>query len=88
VSLAVSAALLITAFNGLDDARETCKPTCSEGTRQSIETRLLLADVGIGAGLVLGGLSAYSYLDRPIVNRSGTPGSRPVPVGLTWSQRF
>ncbi len=65
VSFAVSAVLLASAITDLDNARETCSPACSSGTRESIETRLLLADISGGVGLVLTGLTAYTFVSRP-----------------------
>lgn len=48
-----------------DRAREQCAPFCPEEVRESIERKLLWADIaGVGT-LVLGGLAAYSYVVRP-----------------------
>ncbi|HKO51241.1 MAG TPA: hypothetical protein VJV79_26210 [Polyangiaceae bacterium] len=67
VAFASSTALLVSGLNEHDDARAICAPTCDPNIRTSIDTRLLLADVAGGAGLVLGGLAVYTYLRRPVV---------------------
>jgi hypothetical protein len=66
-AFAGSAALLASALNERADAQATCAPTCDPSIANSIQTRLLLADVTAGAGLVLGGLAVYTYVRRPVV---------------------
>jgi len=66
-AFASSAAFL---YSGLDehaDAQAICAPNCSHEIHSSIQARLLLADISAGAGLVLGALSLYTYLRRPVV---------------------
>jgi hypothetical protein len=67
VAFASSTAFLVSGLNEHADAREICAPNCDDDIHQSIQARLLLADVSAGAGLVLGGLAVYTYLQRPIV---------------------
>jgi hypothetical protein len=67
VALATSGALLGSALVSLDSARETCAPGCSSSVRDSIDARLLAADVSGGVGLLLAGLALYSYFERPQV---------------------
>lgn len=83
VALATSGALLGSALVSLDNARETCAPGCSSSVRDSIDARLLAADVSGGVGLVLAGLSLYSYVDRPSVL---LPSAGLAPR-LAWSAR-
>ena len=66
VAFASSTAFLVSGLNEHADAREICAPTCDDDIRQSIQARLLLADISAGAGLVLGGLAVYTYLQRPM----------------------
>jgi hypothetical protein len=62
-----SGVLLASALSSRSDARATCAPACDSDRRKSIETRLLLADVSAGVGLVLGGLAVYTFASRPVV---------------------
>ena len=62
-----SGALLASALSSRADARERCAPECHDGEREAIDTRLLVADIVGGAGLVLGGVAVYTYVTRPVV---------------------
>jgi hypothetical protein len=62
-----SGALLASALSSRSEARSTCAPACDSDRRKSIETRLLLADVSAGVGLVFGGLAVYTFARRPVV---------------------
>ena len=93
VAFASSTAFLVSGLNEHDDAREICAPTCDHDIRKSIQTRLLLADISAGAGLVLGGLAVYTYLQRPIVKteaRSSGPALNLHGHGLSllWRGQF
>jgi len=67
VSFGISGALLGSALASRNSAREDCAPGCPTSERESIDRRLLAADIMGGVGLVLGGLAVYSYIDRPWV---------------------
>jgi hypothetical protein len=79
VALATSGALLGSALVSLDNARETCAPGCSSSVRDSIDARLLAADVSGGVGLLLAGLALYSYFERPQVLSPSGAGPRLAP---------
>lgn len=84
-ALATSGALLGSALLSLDNARETCAPGCSSSVRKSIDARLLAADVSGGIGLLLAGLTLYSYFERPrVLSPSGVRAPQLAPR-LTWS---
>jgi hypothetical protein len=71
VAFATSAVLLGAALDAQANARDDCAPGCPKDRRESIDRRLLIADlVGI-AGLGLGGMAVYSYVRRPWVTESG-----------------
>jgi hypothetical protein len=69
-AFAGATALLVVGVREHHDAQARCAPTCDSGTRTSIESKLVLADVAGGVGIALAGLAAYSYLQRPAVFRS------------------
>jgi hypothetical protein len=86
VAFAASGTLLASALSERSDARNTCAPDCEPDVRQSIETQLLFADLGAGLGLLLGGLSLYTYLDRPVEQRAETPPKPSTFIGLRNSK--
>jgi len=67
VSFGVSGALLGSALASRSSARDECAPGCPTSERESIDQRLLAADIFGGVGLVLGGFAVYSYVQRPWV---------------------
>jgi len=67
VSFGISGALLGSALASRDSALDDCAPGCPTSERESIDRRLLVADIMGGVGLVLGGFAVYSYVDRPWV---------------------
>ena len=67
VGFAGSGIALGSALYSRDQARESCAPACASSERQSIETRLLIADILAGAGVVLAGSALYTYLTRPTI---------------------
>jgi len=92
-AFATSTALLVSGLNEHADAQANCAPTCDHGIHTSIRTRLLLADIAGGAGLVLGGLAVYTYLRRPVVVTEARPSGPTVSangesISLIWRGRF
>jgi hypothetical protein len=65
-SVLASGGLLGSALVARADAREKCAPGCAAEERESIQTRLLAADLLAGAGIVLGGFAVYTYVRRPV----------------------
>jgi hypothetical protein len=93
VTFAISSVLLVSALSDLDNARDTCSPECPTSSRESIETRLLLADVSGGVGLLLTGLTAYTFATRPEQPPRKTSPSRFAPgpgraLGVGWKVQF
>lgn len=75
-AFSVSAALLVSALSAKEDA-DSCAPLCDSGTRERIDTRLLLADISGALGLTLAGVAAYTFVSRPVVHdRAGAPTPR------------
>jgi hypothetical protein len=72
LAFAGSGVLLGSALSSLAAARDSCSPGCEPGVRDSIDARLLAADVVGGAGVVLGGLALYTFLSRPVVDSRAT----------------
>jgi hypothetical protein len=91
--LATSAALLGGALDSRATARDVCAPGCPKERRESIERRLLIADLVGVAGLGLGGLAVYSYVRRPWVTEEGAASGLGVAVapgraGVTFRGSF
>ena len=73
-ALATSGILLASALSARDEALERCAPNCTEAERDSIDARLLAADIVGAAGIVLGGFAVYTFVTRPTVeSRAFTP---------------
>jgi hypothetical protein len=92
-AFATSTAFLVSGLSEHADARDICAPNCDPRIRSSIDTRLLVADIAGGAGLVLGGLAIYTYLKRPVVFTEPRPSGPIVSAGregfsLTWRGQF
>jgi hypothetical protein len=92
-AFAGSAAFLVSGLTGHADARSICAPNCDSNVRNSIQARLLLADITGGAGLVLGGLAVYTYLRRPVVFTEAPPSGPALAangqgVSLFWRGQF
>ncbi len=85
-AFAVSGTLLASALSERSDARDTCAPDCESNVRQSIETQLLFSDLSAGLGVLLGGLSIYTYLNRPEEPKVGAPRAPSTYLGLRNSE--
>jgi len=72
-AFAGSTAWLVSGLHERSDARATCAPVCDPEVRTSIDTRLLFSDLSAGAGVALGALALYSFLQRPTVARDIEP---------------
>ncbi|MCW5835343.1 MAG: hypothetical protein KIS78_23280 [Labilithrix sp.] len=59
----------ISGKNAVDDLQE-CKPTCSEDKVDSARTKLIIADISLGVGVVALGVAAYMFFTRPTVDTS------------------
>ena len=69
-AFATSGILLASALTSKDEVSDRCAPICSDEERQSIDSRLLAADIVGAAGIVLGGFAAYTFFTRPTVERT------------------
>lgn len=67
VAFGGAAALLESALRQRQEAELTCAPYCAHSVRKRIQTRLVLADIAAGTGLVLAGLGLYSFVRRPVL---------------------
>ena len=74
-----SVALLALGVREHRDAQVQCAPACDRATRNSIESKLVLADIAGGVGIALTGLAVYSYWRRPVVfDAARSPTTGPV----------
>jgi hypothetical protein len=70
-AITTSAVLLGSALSSRSEALDTCAPQCPKNERESIDARLLAADVFGGVGLLLGGFAVYAFVSRPTVMETG-----------------
>ena len=66
-AFATSAVFLATGLSARSDALDRCAPACTTNERESVDSRLLAADVFGTVGLVLGGFAVYTFVSRPTV---------------------
>jgi hypothetical protein len=64
------AGITIFAIEGLSgksdvDSLQTCKPHCAESAVDSARTKLIIADISLGVGVVAAAVSAYLFITRP-----------------------
>ncbi len=69
-AFATSGILLGSALASRDEALDSCAPECPSEDRESIDARLLAADIFGAAGIVLGGFAVYTFVTRPTVERA------------------
>ena len=69
-AFATSGILLGSALASRDEAEDTCAPECPTEDKESIDARLLAADIFGAAGIVLGGFAVYTFVTRPTVERA------------------
>ena len=62
---------------------DACAPFCAPSEVASARTSYLVADISLGAAIVLGAATAYFYFTRPEVPRKAMTGVRLTPVGVT-----
>lgn len=55
-------ALGIVGINQRDELRDTCAPACAESDVSSVRTKLLLADISLGVGVVSLGVATYFFV--------------------------
>ncbi len=53
--------------NDVDDLQK-CKPSCDEKDVDSARTKLIIADISLGVGVVALGVAAYMFITRPTVD--------------------
>ncbi len=69
-----SGILLASALTSRSEALDRCAPVCTDDERESIDARLLAADIFGAAGLVMSGFAVYTFVTRPTVQpRALTP---------------
>ncbi len=61
--------------NDVDDLQK-CKPRCDEKDVDSARTKLIIADISLGVGIVALGVATYMFLTRPNVDAKVQTGSK------------
>jgi hypothetical protein len=70
----------------VDDLEKTCKPNCAEGDVDSARTKLIIADISLGVGIVALGVATYMILTRPKLDadvKTGRASASPPPKPAT-----
>ncbi len=70
VSLGIGGAFWIAGKNAENDAKGQCAPTCTQSRIDSIRSRYLVGDVGVGIGLASLGVATYLLLHKPTSERA------------------
>lgn len=73
----------------VSDLEKSCKPNCEDSKVDSARTKLIVADISLGIGIVALGVATYMILTRPKIDadvktgaRSASPPPKP-PTGLS-----
>lgn len=66
----------IAAKNDLDNLKSTCAPFCDQGDLDSVKSRMLVADISLGVGIVSLGLATYFFLTHSSGAEVKSVGSR------------
>lgn len=79
----------LSARSKASDLRSTCAPSCSSDEVDSVNTKLLIADISLGVSLVSFGISTYLFLN-PTKTESPAVAFSPLPGGgaLSLAGRF
>lgn len=67
--------------SAVDDLQK-CKPNCAEGDVDSARTKLIIADISLGVGVVALGVATYLFLTRPKIDadvKTGRVDTRVLP---------
>lgn len=70
----------ISGKNDVDDLQK-CKPNCAESDVDSARTKLIIADISLGAGIVALAGAAFFYFTRPKVSTNVQTGTSSVRFG-------
>lgn len=73
LALGTFAALGVTAKSDLGVLRDTCAPSCAQADLDSVQTRMLLADLALGAGIVALGTGTVLWIlhaQKPVPARA------------------
>lgn len=78
-ALAVGSFVLfdLSAKSGVDNLRSTCAPRCAQSDVDSVNTKLIIADVSLGAGLVALGVATWL-----LVSHYGSSKPQQIQIGL------
>ena len=82
----MTAAFAISANSAESDLRSTCAPTCDSSQKSSIDTKVVLANVGLGIGIVGLGVAVVTTVlantgsssDKPVAKSSAAPPKRSI----------
>ena len=73
----------LSAKSDLDELRGRCAPRCTDAELSDVNTKIIVADVSLGAGVVALGIATYLIISRPSAPRSVQVGAgiAPTPGG-------
>ena len=63
----------------VSDLESTCKPHCTESQVNSARTKLIIADISLGVGIVALGVATYLILTRPKIDAEMKTGQASAP---------
>jgi hypothetical protein len=80
----------LSAKSDIDDLRARCAPRCAESEVSDVNTKIIIADISLGAGVVALGIATYLIIARPSAPKNAgqagvvagiAPGIAPAPGG-------
>lgn len=71
----------LTAVNERDDLKKDCAPDCSEDQKDSVDRKLLFADISLGVAVVSLGAATWIFLANRGESGEVTAGATPLPGG-------
>ncbi|MDB4997939.1 MAG: hypothetical protein JWM74_5371 [Myxococcaceae bacterium] len=70
----------LSAKSDLDELRGRCAPRCTDSELSDVNTKIIIADVSLGAGVVALGIATYLIISRPSAPKSVQVGAGVAPT--------
>ena len=94
-ALASFAGFAVAGASQRDDLKSSCEPLCASGDVSKVRTKLVVADVSLGVGIVALGAATYLFVTRPATSRPATGLVLPIDVRtrtggamMSWTGSF
>lgn len=78
VALGSWAVFGLTGTSDVNDMESTCKPHCAQSDVDAARTKLIIADISLGVGVVALGVATYMFITRPKIDPEIKTGFRSI----------